>query len=90
MIVIFSGCIKDIYHLESPLGQGSFGTVVYSATRIVDGLRCALKRIPLPLDVQKRTKFEREAKILHEFDHKHIVKLFLPTYQFKEDFVCKF
>ena len=66
--------IKDVYDLKELLGQGSFG-IVYRAIRKEDGLICAVKRIALPVDTQKKLKKEREAKTLYNLDHKHIVKM---------------
>ena len=36
------------------------------------------------MDERKKAKFEKEAKALCELNHGHIVKLYLPTYRFRE------
>ena len=57
---------------------------MYRVTRKKDGLKFAVKRIALPVDERKKAKFEKEAKALCELNHGHIVKLYLPTYRFRE------
>ena len=69
--------------------QGSFG-IVYSATRKKDQMKCALKRIALPVEERKKKKFEKESRALYHLRHKHIVKSFMPTYTFKEGPAGKF
>ena len=82
--------IDEVYLLElPPLGQGSFG-IVYSATRKKDQMKCALKRIALPVEERKKRKFEKESRALYHLRHKHIVKSFMPTYTFKEGPAGKF
>jgi len=64
------------YQIIQELGRGSMG-VVYQALRSHDGSVVALKTItpavaPAPADIGR---FQREASILYELDHPHIVAL---------------
>jgi serine/threonine-protein kinase len=62
------------YRLARPLGRGGMG-VVWLALRLADGGRVALKAItPAQLaDVGVAARLLREASILRELDHPHIV-----------------
>lgn len=65
------------YHLEQMLGTGSCG-VVYLASDVRDGSRVALKILSPVIAGCPRSSsmFEREASLLRELDHPHIVDLY--------------
>ena len=65
---------QDSYTLEEKIGEGGFG-VTWGASRASDGSRVVLKQLRLDrLDDWKSMElFEREARVLRELDHPHIV-----------------
>ena len=83
IIFLLTASISDIYKIGERLGQGSFG-IVYEAVRKRDSLTCALKRIGLPAEEKRIAKLQKEANALYDLEHRHIVKIFMPTYKFKE------
>ena len=64
------------YEVESMLGRGGMGAV-YLATETRLRRRVALKLLPLELGFRPdfRQRFEREARVLAQLDHPHIVRL---------------
>jgi serine/threonine protein kinase len=64
------------YEVESLLGRGGMGAV-YLATETRLRRRVALKLLPLELGFRHdfRQRFEREARVLAQLDHPHIVRL---------------
>jgi len=64
------------YDVESLLGRGGMGAV-YLATETRLRRRVALKLLPLELGFRHdfRQRFEREARVLAQLDHPHIVRL---------------
>ena len=65
------------YDVESLLGRGGMGAV-YLATETRLRRRVALKLLPLELGFRHdfRQRFEREARVLAQLDHPHIVRLY--------------
>ena len=65
------------YEVESLLGRGGMGAV-YLATETRLRRRVALKLLPLELGFRHdfRQRFEREARVLAQLDHPHIVRLY--------------
>lgn len=55
------------------LGQGSFGTV-FKAKQHVDKKFYALKIISMPKRKNAYEKFSREAEIMADINHKHVVR----------------
>ncbi|MGL4420855.1 MAG: protein kinase domain-containing protein, partial [Gemmataceae bacterium] len=65
------------YELQEELGRGAMG-VVYRAIRVADQLPVAIKMI-LPAQGSTRKqldRFLREAAILRELDHRHVVRFY--------------
>ena len=56
------------------LGEGTFGRA-YLARRNLDGVEVCLKEIPLKKGVCSE-ETEREAKMLSELNHEHVIKCF--------------
>jgi serine/threonine protein kinase len=63
--------LSERYRLERPIGTGGFSTV-YLATNLRLGNRCAVKIL---LDEGDRSEFIREAKIVKDFEHPHVVRI---------------
>lgn len=65
------------YRIERKLSEGGMG-VVYLASHVDSGRRCALKLIREPFadDPIYRRRLEREAGILQRLDHRNVVPIF--------------
>ncbi|CAG9329859.1 unnamed protein product [Blepharisma stoltei] len=73
---ISQGRITDFYHMQEPLGNGSFGRV-YKALHISTGIYRAVKAISKRhLDADDQALLLKEVEILKSLDHPNILKIF--------------
>ncbi len=65
------------YHIEAEIGRGGFG-VVYRAKRDFDNSFAAIKVVFARVDADSAAveRFQREADVVKQLDHPHIVRLF--------------
>jgi serine/threonine protein kinase len=66
--------VSEQYELKKCLGEGSYGAV-YHALRQRDGKEVALKMLLEPLVPDFRRRFEREVKLLHEYQHPGVMRV---------------
>ena len=62
------------YRIEGQLGRGGFGAV-YAAKDEKLGRAVAIKILLLTDDAHAKLRFEREARVLAELDHPHVVRV---------------
>ena len=70
-------CLVD-YRVESPIGRGGMGAMVFLGTQKSLRRKVAIKLLPdeLAIEPATRERFEREAQALAQLDHPNIVTVF--------------
>ena len=71
------GTVIDVWCVEKRLGSGGMGAVYRCFNRAAPRIRAALKVLDpsLSYDPEIRARFIREAEVLFQLDHPHIVKV---------------
>ena len=64
---------ENLYQMGEFLGEGANGKV-HKAKRITDGMKFAVKMIPLPQNQDLRHYIIREKEVMRKLSHQNIVK----------------